>query len=177
MPGAADNDILKRELDGLCRYFTRLRQEIAALRRPAEAEHGFAGMGQQLDAVVRATAEATNTIIDAMERNNAAVQALKGEIKEPKLVKLLDRIEANGNAVFEACAFQDITGQRVTKVVKSIAYVEERVNALIRLLDKGEVEKAEVRATKERTADDKLLHGPPLEGQGLSQADIDALFR
>jgi chemotaxis protein CheZ len=173
---AVHNDILKRELDGLCRYFTRLRQEVAAIQRPAEAEHGFSSMGQQLDAVVQATAEASNTIMNAMEMNGTAVQALKKEIKDPKLVALLDQIEANGNAVFEACSFQDITGQRVTKVVKSIAYIEERVGTLIRLIGKTEIEKTEVVVTKEKNADEKLLQGPQLQGQGLSQADIDALF-
>ena len=50
---------------------------------------------------------------------------------DAKANETLDRIDEKIQSVFEACAFQDITGQRVTKVVRLIKYVEERVNALI----------------------------------------------
>jgi chemotaxis protein CheZ len=33
--------------------------------------------------------------------------------------------------VVQACSFQDVPGQRVSTLVKSLAYVEDRVNALV----------------------------------------------
>ena len=91
----------------------------------------FDSMSDQLDAIVKATEDATNTIMEMMEKNDDIISKLKETITDDEQVKLLDQIAANGAEVFEACSFQDITGQRITKVVKSVTYVEDRVNALI----------------------------------------------
>ena len=85
-------------------------------------------------------------------------------------------IAANGAAVFEACSFQDITGQRVSKVVKSVSYVEERINALFGIWGKDELENVDVEPAREKTADETLVHGPQLAGEGISQDEIDKLF-
>ena len=167
---------LKQELDGLMRYIQRVRQEIAAIDRPSEDGDRFESMGEQLEAVVAATGAATNTIMESMESNEALLGELREKITDPGQIALLDQITNNGNDVFEACSFQDITGQRVNKVVKSVTYVEERVNALVDIWGKDQIDGIEVLADREKTNDEKLLNGPQLEGQGLSQDDIDQLF-
>lgn len=171
-----NNDVvLKRELDGLLRYLNRVRSEIAAIGRPADEEHGFDSMGDQLDAIVNATADATNTIMEAVEKNDIIADKLRETIKDPKVLSALDEMSKNSGDVFEACSFQDITGQRISKVVKSITYVEERVNSLIDFWGRDELDSIDV-AAEVKTEDEKLLNGPQLEGQGLSQDDIDSLF-
>jgi len=169
-------DRLKQELDGLSRYILRVRQEVAAIDRPAEQVNDFVGMGDQMVAVVKATESATHTIMEAMESNSEAVAALRQKIDDPELLGLLDKITANANNVFEACSFQDITGQRVGKVAKSITYVEERVEALKFLLGEEELAQVEVEPNGNLSADETLLSGPQLDGEGLSQDDIDGLF-
>lgn len=167
--------VLKRELDGLLRYIHRVRSEIAAIGRPADEDHGFDSMGDQLDAIVGATAEATNSIMGAMEKNDELTDKLRAKFDDPETLALLDQLNQNSSDVFEACSFQDITGQRISKVVKSITYVEERVNSLMDFWTPEELEQVSVEADK-KTADEALLNGPQLDGQGLSQDDIDALF-
>ncbi len=174
--GQTDTEALKKELVGLFHYIRRVRQEIAAIYRPADGDHQFDTMADQLDAIVGATEEATNTIMEAMENNDQLLAKLREEITDSDQLACLDRIAENGMAVFEACSFQDITGQRVSKVVKSVTYVEERINALIGIWGKEELEKVEVKPDREKTADEMLVHGPPLEGHGISQDDIDKLF-
>ncbi len=169
-------DQLKQEFDALWRYIQRVRQEIAAIDRPADEDYHFDSTGDQLDAIVKATEEATNTIMEAMESNEEAIGKLREKISDPDQVALLDQIAANGNEVFNACSFQDITGQRVNKVVKSITYVEERVNALVNIWGKEELAEVEVPVDREKTPDEQLVSGPQLEGKGLSQEDIDKLF-
>ncbi len=169
-------DQLKQEFDALSRYMQRVRQEIAAIDRPADEEHNFNSTGEQLDAIVKATEEATNSIMEAMESNEDAVGKLRGKISDPDLVALLDQITTNGNEVFKACSFQDITGQRVNKVVKSITYVEARVDALVTLWGKDQLAEVDVVADQEKTAEEKMLSGPQSAGKGLSQDDIDNLF-
>ena len=111
-----------------------------------------------------------------MEKNDDVVTKLRETITDADQLALLDQINANGANVFEACSFQDFTGQRISKVMKSVTYMEDRVNALIEVWDKDEIDKIEVKPDKEKTEDEKLLHGPALEGEGISQDEIDKLF-
>jgi len=172
-----DHEIeLKHELQGLFHYIQRVRSEIAAIDRPAEEEMAFKSMGEQLDAIVKSTEHATDTIMTSMEKNEAALDELRKGITDPAQLALLDSISTNGNDVFEACSFQDITGQRVSKVVKSITYVEERVNALVEIWGKDQLSEVEIEYQSKKTEDEKLLNGPQLDGEGLDQDAIDALF-
>ena len=80
--------------------------------------------------------------------------------------------------VFEACAFQDITGQRVAKVVKTLEHIEARV---ARFAEATAAKDANGPASdKEATeAERKLrlfIHGPPLAGEGAGQAEIDEII-
>jgi chemotaxis protein CheZ len=167
---------LKQELDGLSRYITRVRQEVAAIDRPADQTDDFESMGDQMHAVVKATEAATETIMGAMESNGTIVAQLREKIDDPEQLALLDKITNNANDVFEACSFQDITGQRVGRVAKSITFVEERVEMLKQLLGAQELAEVEVVPGEEISEEDALLNGPQLDGEGLSQDDIDGLF-
>ncbi len=168
--------LLKEQLDGLMRYVLRVREEIAAIDRPHDTDHDFTSMSSQLEAIVEATDGATNTIMEAMENNETVLNVLREQITDPTQIALLDQITSNGSNVFEACSFQDITGQRINKVVRSVTYVEERVNAIIEIWGKDQMDAVDVPVYQEKSADDELVSGPQLEGQGLSQADIDSLF-
>ena len=110
------------------------------------------------------------------EKNNEIVGKLRELITDEAQLQLLDQISTNDNDVFEACSFQDITGQRITKVVKSVTYVEDRVSALIAVWGKEEIDRIEVKAETDKTANEKLMHGPALEGESITQAEIDKLF-
>ena len=176
MDEQSEADLLKKEFFGLFKYIKRVREEIAAIHRPADESLHFDNMSDQLDAIVQATEVATNTIMECMEKNDDVVTKLRENITDADQLALLDQISANGAEVFEACSFQDITGQRISKVVKSVTYVEDRVNALIEVWGKDEINKIEVKPDKEKTEDEKLLQGPALEGEGISQDEIDKLF-
>ncbi|HER27112.1 MAG TPA: hypothetical protein ENI69_08385 [Rhodospirillales bacterium] len=170
-----ENELLRSELSGLFQYLQRVRQEIAAINRPADEEFQFVSMGEQLDAIVQATEKATNTIMEASEKSLNAVTVLRDVVTNPMHTLQLETIAANCNDIMEACSFQDITGQRVSKVIKSVTYVEERIDALIKIWGKEELDRVDVDST-EKTDDEKLLAGPQLDGKGLDQAAIDALF-
>ncbi len=171
-----DSAALYAELQGLLHYINRVREEIASISRPADDDHEFSTMSDQLDAVIQATDEASNTIMACAESNEEAVQKLRGVITDPEQLKLLDVIADNDMNTIQACSFQDITGQRVTKVARSLTYVEDRVAALTELWGRAEIEKVEVKG-EEKTEDEKLLHGPALDpARSISQDEIDALF-
>lgn len=170
-----DSEDLRQELVGLFNYIQRVRKEIASIHRPAESEHEFHSMTDQLDAIIGATEEATTTIMAKVEENEQLLETVRASIKDPGTKAALAQVSDNNMAMIEACSFQDITGQRVSKVLKSIRYVEERVNAIIEVWGKSALDKTEVVESK-KTADQKLLNGPQLSGKGLAQDEIDKLF-
>lgn len=173
---ASESDALRNELTGLLKYINRVRQEIASISHPADEEHQFVSMADQLDAVIKSTDDASNTIMGSAETNEELVNELRKTLTDPKHAAILDKISANDMGIIEACSFQDLTSQRVTKVARSITYVEDRVAALAEVWGKEELDKVAVTAT-EKTADEKLLNGPALDGQkSISQSEIDALF-
>lgn len=169
-------DALRQELSELFEYIQEVRQEIAAIHNPADEEHHLNKVGDQLQAIVEATEESTFTIMDAMEKNEELVSQLRSSVQDPDQVALLDGISKNGNTVFEACTFQDITGQRVAKVVSTLTYLEDRVDALCRIWGKSALDAVAVKPAKEKTANEELLHGPQLKGEGITQDDIDKMF-
>jgi len=170
-----DTERLAENLDALFTYVQRVRKEIASLNHSGNGEDKFVTLGEQLDGVVEATRDASESIMEAIEKNNEAVAKLKHSIKDSALLQVLEDIENNNNAVFEACAFQDITGQRVTKIVKSVGYVEKRVNALREIWGTEELSKVEPMA-EALTENEKLLNGPQSKAKAISQEEIDRLF-
>ncbi|NQV44619.1 MAG: hypothetical protein HQ501_06925 [Rhodospirillales bacterium] len=172
---AGEVEKLKSELFGLFQYIQRVRQEIAAFHRPADEENQITSMAEQLDAIVKATETATNTIMETVEDISGLLDHIRDDLTD-KQKGVLKRVDAKTNIIFEACSFQDITGQRVSKIMKSITYVETRVNTLIEVWGKEELDRIKVDPEHIKTDDESLLNGPQLDGLGLDQSAIDALF-
>lgn len=171
-----ETEALRTELMGLLKYINRVRLEIATISRPADEEHQFVTMSDQLDAVIKATDDASNSIMASAESNEDIIAKLRATLTDPKQAALLDKLSENDMNIIQACSFQDLTSQRVTKVARSITYVEDRVSALADVWGREELEKVVVKA-EEKTADQKLLHGPALDPKkSISQDEIDALF-
>ncbi len=158
------------ELESLARYIQTVKTEIAQLRPDEVKEQYLPAAADQLDAIVEATAEATHTIMDAAETIESVVENMDGENGE----KLMDAT----TRIYEACGFQDLTGQRITKVVKALKDIEERIDALVAAFG-SEIEKikAQQRESEEKKEHDKkVLHGPQLADEAKSQAEVDALL-
>ena len=138
----------------------------------------FETMSDQLDAVVTNTASATDTILRSAEDITGLTGALSGESDPAKIKALCDEIGGKSVAIMEACSFQDITGQRITKIVHSLRFVEERVDAMANIWGREEIEALGQEVTLELDPADesRLLQGPQLPGQEVSQDEIDKLF-
>lgn len=168
-------ELLQAEIVNLFYYIQRVRKEVAAISQSDEGEDRFDSMSDQLDAIVNATEEATNSIMEVVEQNSDTIAKIREVTEDQAVLALVDEIENNSNNIFEACTFQDITGQRVTKIVRSVTYVESRVNSLIEIFGKEHLQDVEIEK-EEKSEDEKLLAGPQLEGKGVTQDEIDKLF-
>jgi len=157
---------LYAEIRELATYIHTAKMEIAALRPQDIHSQYIASATDELDAIVGATENATNAILDAAEK----IEALGDDVGSP-------RLSEQTTAIFEACNFQDITGQRITKVVRALKHIEERIDALVAAFG-SEVDAAAPEPEKRpaEMTDQDLLNGPQLPDQAHDQASIDALF-
>lgn len=165
------------ELGKLAAYIQDAKKEIAALR-PQEVKESFLPRASdELDAIVGATADATNAIMDATEIIENVLAGLKG--------KSADQLMAATTAIYEACTFQDITGQRITRVVQTLQEIESKVDDLLSAFDAGDgkaIKNAAKRKVlkketgKKEITDADLLNGPQNADKATSQAEIDALL-
>ena len=133
----------------------------------------------ELGAVVGGTEEATQQILEAAELIDQAAAALT-KVNSPDQLKLLsEEIGERVVSIFEACNFQDLTGQRISKVMTTMKFIESHITVMMDIW--GGVDAIRVHApaiVDDRQGDARLLNGPKTEGETghASQNDIDALF-
>ncbi len=165
------------EVEALSRYIQSAKIEIAALRPDQIRSDHIVPAKDELDAVVSATEDATNTIMEAAETIEEVAERLDEE--------LADALNVASTRIYEACSFQDITGQRIEKVVGALKEIEIRVNAIVAAFAPDGEEAALVRqrlvdhaaqCDPDSVESGESLHGPQLPDQAINQDDIDALF-
>ena len=170
---------LKIELDLIYDAINRTKHEIAVLHGKSFDGHEMAKVTGELGAVVGGTEQATQRILEAAEAIDQAASALT-KVNSPDQQKLLsDEIQENVVSIFEACNFQDLTGQRISKVMTTMKFIETHITVMMDIWGGVDAIKAHAPAqVDDREGDAKLLNGPKLDGDEghASQNDIDALF-
>jgi len=170
---------LKVELDLIHDAISRTKREIAVLHGKSFDGQEMAKVNGELGAVVGGTEHATQQILEAAEAIDQASSALS-KVNSPEQQKILsEEIQERVISIFEACNFQDLTGQRITKVMATMRFIEQHINAMMEIW--GGVDAIRAHAppiVDTREGDAKLLNGPKLDGDvgHASQDDIDALF-
>lgn len=114
---------------------------------------------QELDAAMAQTEQSTNTILDACDRIGPLVAGNA-------------EVEAELNKIYEACSFQDLSGQRITKTIRILADIDSKLKDLITFVGTDEI--TPPLSPEENPV--SLMNGPQLPGQGISQDDIDKLL-
>jgi len=133
----------------------------------------------ELDAVVDGTERATQHILEAAEFIDEAANTLSASLKHEQEHALAGDIRDHVVRIFEACNFQDLSGQRIAKVLATLTFVEDRVARMLEIWGGRDALKdyAAVALT-ERDSETKLVSGPKLNGDPghVSQQEIDAMF-
>lgn len=156
---AGQSHPMHEELREISAYIHQTRREIASLRPPYGSTNQITTATGELEGIISATERATSEILTGVERiQKLVIQLPKGG----DVGRIVDEIHAQVTEVLTACSFQDLTGQRTMRVVKTLHYIEERVNSMIGIWGiEGEGASA--------PQAERLDSGP-------RQADIDALF-
>src|ERR1700754_2584330 len=118
--GMSPTESMESEFRKIADYIVALRREIAVLQANEMHMRKIPAAGQELAQVVSSTEGATHEIMAIAEKVLAADASDATAYKE-----FVDR---EMMALFETCAFQDITGQRIARVVKTLEHIEARVS-------------------------------------------------
>lgn len=172
------------ELDSIARYIKEAKIEISHIKPAEQQVSNITNASDELDAVVAATEDATSSILDACEQIEAAVPELIGPGRE--------RVVDGVTRIYEACNFQDITGQRIAKVVRTLKHLESRIDQLMdvfganrQFMSRLNVESDQDQMMADAMADamgyemerKHLLNGPAMPGAAIDQDEIDRLLR
>jgi chemotaxis protein CheZ len=163
--------VLKMHLVEMFGHISSMRREFAVLQ--GDSKGSFATMTDTLDAIVENTETAGNAILESMEAIGASVAKLQN-VNDTTTASVCDEIIDSTNKVFEACAFQDLTGQRITRVIKSLQFMEDHINRLVRMWGKEELARMAAELAVQSAPD--FMEGPKRPGVAISQDDIDKLF-
>ncbi len=153
-------------LEHLSHYVQSTKKDIAALRNAEGSQNSFSTAAGELEEIVAESSKATHGIMNAAE----TIEKLGASLDKAVAAVLNDAV----TSIYESCAFQDITGQRIAKVIATLQSIETKVVGLARACG-GEVETQaiEVSASNDERG---LLNGPQLALNAKSQEEIDRLF-
>jgi chemotaxis regulatin CheY-phosphate phosphatase CheZ len=159
-------DRLRFDLVEMARAITRTKTEIASIRPSDHAHTDLVVASEALDGIVRTTERATSEILEAAEHVQEAAWTLREEGANEGLCDELDR---RATEIYTACSFQDLTAQRVTRIVATLRFLEGRLNAMIDIWGGAEAGDA--------PAGDHADLGRDLdEDDALSQSAVDGMI-
>ncbi len=165
------------EIAQMVRMIGRAKLEIASIKHPMASDDRMQAAASELDAIMLATETSTHDILTASEQIENCIREISG--LHPNDEAVTEQAEQAANEIikiFEACSFQDITGQRVTKVVNTLRFIEERILALINIWGIEAFANLPMPQSPAPGEDGQVLNGPQLGNQGITQDEINALF-
>jgi chemotaxis regulatin CheY-phosphate phosphatase CheZ len=168
------------EIYALNDHIVTTKQEVASLKPADEASTTVTAAANELSEVVKTTEEAANAILENIEKMDTVTATMRSNVStgDPDgIIPDIDRLEFIGMDLLTACSFQDITGQRINKVVNSLNFIEARLQKMIEIwrIENGTADAQTMALAEDDARPDKdLLHGPTDEG--MNQDSIDTLF-
>jgi chemotaxis protein CheZ len=154
----------KHELAAVRDAIARSERELAALRKGAPAPR----LQQELGAAIGGMDDATQKILQATETIDESARALQASLQNDYNRGLAQEILEQAVKIYEACNFQDLAGQRITKAIAALQHIERQIERLNEIWGRIEHEAAPA----------KLVNGPKLDSDTghADQRDIDRLF-
>jgi chemotaxis protein CheZ len=168
-PAVAHDDALGKELGELKAIIEDLGAQLNENQIHEISDTDIPIASDELNAVLGATEDATNTIMQSSEN---ILDIMANQNKD-----ISSKVEENIIKIFEACTFQDVTGQRIKKVSSCLKKIEEKTSAILQAL--GGDQAIETPKKEDASSEDdmsSLMNGPALPQNAVTQDDIDKLL-
>lgn len=112
---------------------------------------------KQLGEVVKETETAANSIMNSADEIRKIAQNVD--------VATARKLEAIATKIYEACSFQDLTGQRIKNIRNKLTLVSQNADCRSAPLE------------SERTYEQSLMNGPQFSGSAPGQSEVDNMFK
>jgi hypothetical protein len=166
---AQEMDRLRANLKEMATAIDRTKADIASAHAVEQEHSRLFEASEALDAITRTTELATSDILAAAENIQESAWTLREGGADPQLCDELDR---RATEIYTACSFQDITAQRIAKIIQTLRYLEGRINAMIAIWDKTEASFAPAEA-ETAVPPSRSQEPEPID---LDQNDIDSMI-
>jgi chemotaxis protein CheZ len=163
---SASVQLLGMSEENLASQISSVHERIAGMI--SAPQPGNRTSGQELEAVVQATEAAANTILEAAEAIQEWLE--KGSGSPDALPAITERV----NAIFEACSFQDLTGQRIRRAIRDLQQVESILEDI--LPENAQPSPSAARPKVELKGVVQTVADPKTAGPDLGQDEIDRLL-
>lgn len=189
-PNAVESDatasLINRDVIDLAEAITQVKKEVRELGGQPGGDDHFNSATSELESIVSQTESATSEILEAAEKVQEVLWTLR---EDGASSTQCDIIESKVMEIYTACSFQDLTGQRSSKVVRLVGYIERRVQSMMAILGLGQAEKEAIQSDeanpvtsdeaareRDRRSDASLLNGPASPDTAQNQGSVDAVF-
>lgn len=170
--GRDDTKEVFKHIAELAEIIDSLKKDIASTNPEHVKNSHIPDATDELSAVVTATAEATNKIMGLCEDIEEITETVEGPQK--------DELNAKVTQIYEACTFQDITGQRIKNVIGTLQLIEQKIDSILSTLgDKVGLKVSDSKFEKIVSIEDdkSLMNGPQnAKEKAITQDDIDKLL-
>ena len=176
------------ELGELAKYINNAKKELQDFQPNTLSEEKLPDASDQLAAIVTTTEDATRKIMDSCDEINGIHERVRDRLLsidpplDPDAMASIEdslmEAQTSSMQIYEACTFQDLTGQRIQRIVETIKEVERQVLRMVIVfgLNGDNAKSMDEKKKKELQSDADLLNGPQLPGNSLEQDDIDDIL-
>lgn len=161
---------LYKEFRDIASFIADMRSEIGKLQANDLRTSRIPRAGEELDAIVESTEQATHQIMESAE----TIMGADPDDHD----SYVETVNEHIMKIFEACSFQDLTGQRISRVVETLTLIEDRVGRFAEAIGPvGDEDRTnEEESEREKRRRELLLHGPQNKGDAIEQNAVDALL-
>lgn len=162
---APEKPYLRADFGEMQKVIERTKLELAGIHAARQRD---GDLGAELQHIIEATGQAIAEVLADSERINEISQTMRFQNFDANICDQLDGLATH---IYTACAFQDLTGQRIGKVGTALKLLEERIVSLVKVWQADSENETATSPSK-----DALLNGPAREGEGLMQDQVDELL-
>ncbi|MCZ8183094.1 MAG: hypothetical protein O9322_09005 [Beijerinckiaceae bacterium] len=165
---------LQGDIIEMARAIARAEREIRQIRHDGVTATQYSSASDELDAVVATTEKATSNILSAAER----IQEYAWTKREQQSGDLADcdMLDACATEIYTACGFQDLTAQRIRKVVDALRFLDERLKSILEATGLAEDFQADEKMIEELDAPPPAVRSSDIWMSDANQAEIDDTF-
>jgi len=163
-PALSPAERVRIDLVEMAKAIAQTRSEIAAIKPDGDAKGTLSEATEELDSIVHTTERATSDILAAAEQ----VQEIAWTLRERGADgATCDALDQRATDIYSACSFQDLTGQRIRKVVDVLRFLEDRIRAMIGIWGEAMPEPDAPAAAAPHVGEDRTV--PHLEQQEIDR--------